>query len=172
MNNPLPDDMAKKLNDAYDKMLLRTREAMDNAEKGLGEALEAAMQKASDLGELTREEADLIGIYIMRDLEDAAKFVDQSGQELRDWLRFDINVVENALFDIFSNMVDHTREALEELKERANAVGEWHTGEVVGIGTLQCKSCGEEMHFHKTSHIPPCPKCHSTKFRRIVSWDE
>lgn len=172
MNNPLPDDVAKKLSDAYDKMLLRTRETMDKAEKGLGEALEMAMQKASDLGELTREEADLIGIYIMRDLEDAAKFVDKSGKELRDWLRFDINVVENALLDIFSNMVDHTREALEELKERANALGEWHTGEVVGIGTLQCKSCGEEMHFHKTSHIPPCPKCHGTRFRRIVSWDE
>ncbi len=168
MNSPLPDDVAKKLSEAYDKMLLRTRESMDQAEKNLGEALEMAMQKASDLGELTREEADLIGIYIMRDLEDAAKFVDKSGQELRDWLRFDINVVENALVDMFSNMVDHTREALDQLKERANAIGEWHTGEVTGIGTLQCKGCGEEMHFHKTSHIPPCPKCHGTKFRRIA----
>lgn len=168
MNNPLPDDVAKKLSEAYDMMLLRTRETMDKAEKNLGEALEMAMQKASDLGELTREEADLIGIYITRDLEDAAQFVDKSGHELRDWLRFDLNVVENALLDIFSNMVDHTREALDEIQERANAIGEWHTGEVTGIGTLQCKSCGEEMHFHKTSHIPPCPKCHGTKFRRIT----
>jgi predicted Zn-ribbon and HTH transcriptional regulator len=168
MNNPLPDDVAKKLSEAYDMMLLRTRETMDKAEKNVGEALEMAMQKASDLGELTREEADLLGIYVMRDLEDAAKFVDKSGQELRDWLRFDVNVVENTLLDIFSNMVDHTREALDQLQERANAIGEWHTGEVTGIGTLQCKSCGEEMHFHKTSHIPPCPKCHGTKFRRIA----
>lgn len=168
MNNPLPEDVAKKLSEAYDLMLHRTRETMDKAEQNLGEALEMAMQKASDLGELTREEADLLGIYIMRDLEDAAKFVDKSGQELRDWLRFDVNVVENALLDIFSNMVDHTRNALDEIQERANAIGEWHTGEVTGIGTLQCKSCGEQMHFHKTGHIPPCPKCHGTKFRRIA----
>ena len=168
MNNPLPEDVAKKFSEAYDRMLMRTRETMDKAEKGLGEALEMAMQKASDLGELTREEANLISIYVMRDLEDAAKFIDKSGQELRDWLSFDINMVENTLLDIFSNMVDHTRDALDELKKRAEARGEWHTGEVTGIGTLQCKSCGEHMHFHKTSHIPPCPKCHGTKFRRIV----
>ena len=172
MNNPLPEDVAKKLSDAYDLMLMRTRETMDKAEKGLGEALEMAMQKASDLGELTREEADLISIYVMRDLEDAAKFVDKSGQELRDWLQFDINVVENTLLDIFSNMVDHTREALDGLKQRADAIGEWHTGEVTGIGTLQCKSCGEVMHFEKTGHIPPCPKCHGTKYRRVASWDD
>ncbi len=172
MNNPLPEDVAKKLSDAYDLMLMRTRETMDKAEKGLGEALEMAMQKASDLGELTREEADLISIYVMRDLEDAANFVDKSGQELRDWLQFDINVVESTLLDIFSNMVDHTREALDELKQRADAIGEWHTGEVTGIGTLQCKSCGEVMHFEKTGHIPPCPKCHGTKYRRVASWDD
>lgn len=172
MNNPLPDDVAKKLSDAYDLMLLRTRKTMDKAEKNLGEALEMAMEKASELGELTREEADLVSIYIMRDLEDAAKFVEKSGDELRDWLRFDIKVVENTLLDVFSNMVDHTRNALTEIKERANAIGEWHTGEVTGIGTLQCKSCGELMHFHKTGHIPPCPKCHKTRYRRIVAWDE
>ncbi len=168
MNNPLPEDVAKKLSEAYDLMLLRTRETMDKAEKGLGEALEMAMQKASDLGELTREEADQIGAYIKRDLEDAAEFIETSGQELRDWVSFDISVVENTLLDIFSNMVDHTRNALEELKERANAFGEWNSGEITGIGSLQCKNCGEVMHFHKTGHIPPCPKCHGTKYRRIA----
>jgi prefoldin subunit 5 len=172
MNNPLPDDVAKKLSEAYELMLLRTRESIDKTEKSLGEALDLAMQKASDLGELTREEADLLGIYIMRDLEDAAEFVDKSGEELRDWLRFDIKMVENSLLDVFSNMVDHTRNALDEIKERANAVGEWHTGEVTGIGTLQCKSCGELMHFHKAGHIPPCPKCNGTKYRRIATWEE
>jgi len=169
MNNPLPEDVAKKLSAAYDRTLERTRETMDKAGKGVREALDMAMEKATELGELSREEADLISIYVMRDLEDAAKFVNKSGQELKDWLRFDLEVVEDALLQIFSNMVDHTRSALDDLQERANAAGEWHTGEVTGIGTLQCKSCGELMHFHQTSHIPPCPKCHGTKFRRALN---
>jgi len=171
MTQQLPEGLAEKLTAAYNRMLERTREAMEKTGKGLGEAVDGAMEKATELEELTREEAELISIYVMRDLEDAAKFVNQEGQELRDWLRFDIELVENALLDIFAQMVDHTREALTEIEQRANALGEWKTGEVTGIGTLQCKSCGELLHFHHTGHIPPCPKCHGTTFRRISSKD-
>ena len=172
MNKPLPEGMAEKLTAAYDRMLERTREGIDKAGKGLQEAVDTAMERATELGELTREEAELVSIYLMRDLEDAAEFVGKSGNELRDWLRFDLEVVEDALLQIFSQMVDHTRVALDDLERRANEVGEWHTGEITGIGTLQCKSCGELMHFHNTGHIPPCPKCHGSKFRRISSSDE
>lgn len=167
MNKPLPEGMAEKLTQAYDRMLERTREAMDKADKGLHDALDNAMERATELGELTREEAELVSIYVMRDLEDAADFVSKSGNELRDWLRFDLEVVEDALLQIFSQMVDHTRVALDELQRRADTLGEWHTGEVTGIGTLECKGCGEKLHFHQTGHIPPCPKCHGTRFRRI-----
>lgn len=171
MTQQQPEGLGEKLTAAYNLMLERTRETMAKTGKGLGEAVDGAMEKATELGELTREEAELISIYVMRDLEDAAKFVNGEGQELRDWLRFDIELVENALLDIFAQMVDHTREALTEIEQRANALGEWKTGEVAGIGTLQCKSCGELLHFHHTGHIPPCPKCHGTTFRRISAND-
>ncbi|MGM0593294.1 MAG: zinc ribbon-containing protein [Pseudomonadota bacterium] len=172
MSKPLPQNVAEKLEQAYDRMLDRTRETMDKADKGLHEALEHAMERATELGELSREEAERVSVYVMRDLEDAAEYLGRSGNELRDWLRFDIEVVEDALAQIFSQMVDHTRVALDELEQRANALGEWHTGEIAGIGTLECKSCGEQLHFHRTGHIPPCPKCHGTKFRRITTREE
>ena len=162
----------EKLIEAYNRMLERTRGAMAETGKGLHQALDHAMEKASELGELSREEAEKIGDYIKRDLQDAAQFVSESGSELRDWLRFDLEVVENAVLDLFSNMVDHTREELHKLELRANALGEWHTGEITGIGTLQCKSCGEKLHFHHTGHIPPCPKCHGTTYRRISRQDD
>lgn len=172
MNKPLPEGVAEKLAAAYDRMLERTREGMKKADKDLHQAVETAMERATELGELTREEAELVSIYVMRDLEDAAEFINKSGSELRDWLRFDLEVVEDTILQIFSQMVDHTRIALDQLQQRANAVGEWHTGEIAGIGTLQCKSCGEMLHFHQTGHIPPCPKCHGTKFRRISTSEE
>jgi predicted RNA-binding Zn-ribbon protein involved in translation (DUF1610 family) len=162
----------QKLIEAYNRMLERTRAGMGEAGKGMQHALDAAMEKASELGELSREEAEKVSEYVKRDLQDAAEFISESGDELRDWLRFDMAVVENSLLDLFSDMVDHTRDALTRLELRANALGEWHTGEITSIGTLQCKGCGEKLHFHHTGHIPPCPKCHGTAFRRISTRDE
>lgn len=164
--------MNEKLIEAYNRMLERTRTGMNEAGKGMQHALDAAMEKASELGELSREEAEKIGEYVKRDLHDAAEFVSESGNELRDWLSFDLEVVENAVLDLFSEMVDHTRDELHKLELRANALGEWHTGEITAIGTLQCKSCGEKLHFHHTGHIPPCPKCHGTAYRRISTRDD
>lgn len=161
------EGLTGKLTEAYNLMLERSRETMKNTQSGVRKAVDTAMEKATELEELTREEAELVSIYVMRDLADAATFIDKSGKELRDWLRFDLEVVENALAQRFAQMVDHTRLELDKLEMQANAVGEWHTGEIVGIGTLKCKSCGEVLHFHQTGHIPPCPKCHGSTFRRI-----
>ena len=161
-----------KLAVAYNLMLERARKLMDEAGKGAAHAIDAAMEKASELGELSREEAEEVADYLRRDLKDAAEYLGDSGSELRDWLRFDLEVVEQSLAEMFAQMVDHTKMELDNLEQRANAVGEWHTGEVVSIGTLECKSCGEQIHFHQTGHIPPCPKCRGTKYRRISTRDE
>lgn len=158
---------------AYDRMLHRVREFLEDAEEKtapiVDRALENAIQTATDLGELTREEAEKIGEYLKRDLHDAAIFLEGTGEELGEWLRFDLALIEDRLVDMFLSVADKTRIELAQLAERATRVGEWHTGEITGIGTLQCKECGEELHFHKTSHIPPCPKCHGTRFRRLYS---
>ena len=157
-----------KLTVAYNLMMERARAILGEAEKGAAHAIDAAMEKASELGELSREEAEQVADYVRRDLHDAADFINESGSELRDWLRFDLDVVEQRIGEMFATMVDHTREELDKLEKMANAVGEWHTGEIVGIGTLECKGCGEQIHFHKTGHIPPCPKCRGTRYKRVV----
>ena len=156
-------------------MLDRLQHAVTQA-KGAGPALQhgvdAAMEKATELGELSREEAEKIGDYLRRDLHDAASFINDSGKELKDWLNFDLGVVERELGKRFADMVDHTRLELDKLERLATQVGEWHTGEIVSIGTLECKSCGEVLRFHHIGHIPPCPKCHGTTYRRLSSSDE
>lgn len=161
-----------KLTVAYNLMLERARETMTQAGKGAAHGIDAAMEKATELEELSREEAIEVADYVRRDLHDAAEFINKSGSELRDWLRFDLEVVEQSLADIFAQMVDHTKLELDKLEQRATAIGEWHTGEIVGIGTLECKGCGEHLHFHQTGHVPPCPKCRGTKYRRISTKDE
>ena len=174
-NNP-PEGNGNRLADAYHRMLERLKLAVDRWEHGadttLHRTLDEVQEKATELDELTREEAEKVGEYLKRDLQDAAVYLNDSGKEMRDWLRFDMQLVEDRLLDAFSSVADKTRLELLELQQRADAGGEWHSGEVCGIGTLECKSCGEQLHFHAPGHIPPCPKCHGTTFRRISHSDE
>ena len=43
------------------------------------------------------------------------------------------------------------------------------TGEVTGQGSLTCVGCGHELHFARPGHIPPCPGCQGTEFKRPVA---
>ncbi len=156
---------------AYERMLERVKdftiEARDEVTPKLQHGLDAAREKATELGELSREEAEKIGNYLKRDVYDAAKYLaSDKADDLKDWLRFDVQLVEERLAETFALLVDKTTIELQQLADRAREVGEWHTGEITGPGTLVCEKCGENIHFHKTGHIPPCPKCHATVYRR------
>ncbi|NIR99369.1 MAG: zinc ribbon-containing protein, partial [Gammaproteobacteria bacterium] len=62
----------------------------------------------------------------------------------------------------------------------ARAFGEWsqnvgskldqrlvyHTGEATHGGSFVCMSCEAAIKMRKPGHLPPCPKCHKTEFRR------
>lgn len=66
------------------------------------------------------------------------------------------------------------------LSEMAKGVGEWsqsfgnrlddmliyHTGETTHGGTFVCTDCQTKMTLKRSGHLPPCPKCHKTDFRR------
>ncbi len=164
------DKTKEQLVQAYDTMLSRLKEVWHDAEEKalptLKEGLDIAKQKASDLGELSREEADKVADYIKRDLREAGEFLSENGKQLKDWLKFDLEYAEVRLAEMFAGLADTTRIELERIAERARAVGEWRTGEITSIGTLRCKGCGELLHFDKTGHIPPCPRCHGTVFKK------
>ncbi len=162
--------LSEKLSQAYDQFLQTTRQFIDVTEKeakpAILDAVDKAKEKMAEITELTSEEIDNISDYVVRDLHDAAEYIAFGERELADWLRLDALYIEDSVLKAFSNMVDHTRLALDELEQNAKRATEWHTGEITSIGTLVCEKCGEKLHFHKTGHVPPCPKCHNTIFVR------
>lgn len=155
---------------AYDRMLERVRAFMDEAEEEftpkIQYAIDSAKEKASELGELTREEAEKIGNYLQRDLKDAADYLAGEGEELGDWLRFDVELVEDRLAELLGQVVDTTKIELQQLAERAKQENIWNTGEITGPGTLTCINCGHTISVHSTHEIPECPKCKGTMFQR------
>ena len=152
-----------KLIEAYDQMLERAKEFTETT---VQKPMEKAMETAIELGELTRDEAERVYMYLRRDMEETAHHLSESGKELRDWFRFDMEQVESRMLETFSRLVDYSRVELARMSGKLKVEETWHTGEISGIGTLACVECGTEIHFHKTGHIPPCPKCHGTIYKR------
>jgi hypothetical protein len=161
---------------AYHRMMERVKLRLEQLEQAEREALpqlrasiEHAAEKAVELGELTREEARLIGGYLKRDLEDAGQYLTTTGRDLRAWLRFDVELLEDRMLDFFQRGVDQSRLeflAFEVVATDAEPV-EYHDGEITGPGTLQCGTCGEPTVFHAPAAIAPCPACGGTVFVRV-----
>jgi hypothetical protein len=167
-------DDDRRLISAYERMLERIRPggAGTADEPRLTRLLDLAKDRAVELGELSREEAERIGDYLRRDIEDAASFLAGAGDsELLDWLKLDLEIVEKRLLDLFSSVADRTRLELLELEMQARAADAvtYRTGQITGIGTLQCPECRNTVRFHATGRIPPCPGCHGTVFVRTGS---
>ena len=171
MSDPKQTDPVDRLVGAYERMLERVHEATDSVERKtvpwLREALADAREKAVELEELTREEAEKISTYVERDLRDAAEYLAESGQEFRDWLAFDMTLIQDRFLDMFAGMADQTALALRNIAERAREVNTYRTGEITAPGVLECAGCGELLHFEKTGRIPPCAKCQGTEFRPL-----
>lgn len=155
---------------AYNRMMERVKAALDEAGHttlpNLRHGVEKAAQVAEQLGELTRDEAEKIASYLQRDLHDAGEYLAATGNDMRTWFRFDVELIEDRLLDLFSSVADRTRLEWLELERQARIGPTYLSGEITGPGTLQCEDCGKDIHFHTTGHIPPCPGCHGTRFVR------
>jgi len=166
----IPPGGGEKLAHAYNKMMERVKDTLRQTEKktvtALQHGIDTAKSTAVGLGELSRDEAELIGAYLRRDLEDAGAYLADTGADLRAWLHFDLELVEDRLWEVFTAAADQTKLAYLELAQRAQRASEYHTGELTTVGTLKCSACGELLHFHATGHIPPCPRCRQSVFVR------
>jgi len=171
-NKPNPAD---KQVHAYASMLERVKQGLesteDDAARKLHYVVDAAKEKAYELGELSREEAEKIGEYLKRDIQDAAGYLSQEGKQLGDWLKFDIELMEDRLADALGNTLEHAINPvnleLQQLAEAAASENLWYTGEVTGPGTFICDNCGHELNFFHIADVPGCPKCDGTIFKRV-----
>jgi len=158
------------LGEAYEKLLLFTvKEARLLKEKtgpALHKLIDVSRNKISELGELSEEETEKVSDYLKRDLEEAAGYMAETGHDFKKWLALETEIAEDYLLEYFKEAADQTTVELSKLKLAAENA-EYHTGELTGPGVLICDACGEQLHFQKAGHIPPCAKCHGTHFHRL-----
>lgn len=169
-SNPTPEGRPEDhLVRAYDEMLQRARDGIDASAEGtpvLREMLERVRDTMVELGEVTREEALRISEYVQRDIEDAAAYIIDTGEDLRAWWRFDLELIERRILEAFSGVADQTSLQLAGWADRARRATLYQAGQITGPGTLVCDRCGAETHFTRTGRIPACADCGGLEFRR------
>jgi polyhydroxyalkanoate synthesis regulator phasin len=158
---------------AYERMLQQARDAVEDGAKlaeestpKLRQLLERIRDNMVELGELTREEGQKLADYVQRDIEDAAHYLVETGDDLRDWWRFDLELMERRMLDAFTSVADMTSLELSQWAERARRATLYQAGQVTGPGTLVCDRCGAETHFTRVGRIPACAECGGLEFRR------
>ena len=164
----------KKLTSGYNKMMERVQAyyASSGSSNALQEALEFGREQAITKDELNEDEAEKVAKFVSRDINAAAEFLIDSDKNLADWFKFDIELIEARLWEMFSSVADQTKLELMNLAERAKLMSEYHAGEVSGPATLQCSSCKHLTNIHKTQKITECSNCNSTVFTRYSFDDE
>lgn len=162
-----------KFIDAYNKLMEHLYEAMDDTLHTVAEAMEIAKEKISEIGghtqEFTQEELDRLAHYVMRDIEHAATTpspIKKEDDSLAEWLKFDIDLIENFALDAFLDVADKTRIELAKLEKQAQQYHPYQSGEITGPGTFTCDECGKQIAFKSTSVIPECPSCGGKHFTR------
>jgi len=167
----MPDThkLTEKLTQAYDNMMEHLHALYEQASgesNNMQHMIEEARDKIAETDNLSREEAEKVSAWLKRDLQNAGEYLKSEQHELADWLHMDIELIEWSLMDMFLHVADPTTLALMKFEAETKANSEYHTGQITGAGTLVCTECGEVLHFKKSGHIPPCPKCRHTVYTR------
>ncbi|SEA46082.1 Zinc-ribbon containing domain-containing protein [Desulfuromusa kysingii] len=148
----------------YEKIVSRTEELLEGGRKNLDEALKKASDELSSAGTFTREQAEKISSYVRRDLEHAFANAKKGKETVKEAV--DPKRIVAGAQSLFSKVLLNASETLSDWAKKSEQQLEYKTGEVTSPGTLTCKNCKEEIHMRHTGRIPPCPKCHETRYRK------
>lgn len=156
---------------AYDRVLERLRQQLDEAGEVSWDYLQERIEEAAEMelaaAEMTRDEVELMKAYLRRDLKQLGYYAHETGEGLAAWLHFDLGVLEERVRQALLDLADKTRVQHELLREQlAHDEDRYLAGEVSAPGTLRCLQCGETQQLRATDRIAPC-SCGGVVFERV-----
>ena len=151
------DLLASKFNELYLEGKERGRESMSAA-------LDKAHQQLTALGEFSSTQGEELKRYLARDLDLTIANAQKLGDEAKE--RLNPSRLGAGAISSLVSVLELTGNALHSLSVKANESLTYKTGEITSAGTLTCQACGQKVHIKSTGHVPPCPKCNGTQFKK------
>ena len=162
------DKLVQGFNHMVDELFAAVEKAEETLSPTVSEMLENAEKLSKQAYALTQDEIKTASDNLKREIARASRYLKTDGKELKEWLNFDIHQVEDRFTDFIAKAADKTWLDFRQFEQETEQHSIYKTGEICSPGTLRCLDCGQTMKFTKSSRIPPCPKCHHTRFERLV----
>ena len=172
INRLLPSPQQQKQERAaYDKLRAGVTKVLADARETINgdtirEALDRSVAQLKQLGEYTGDTVDKVKMTVEKDMAAAAQKVGPR------WEAFSEKTAD--LFQVWRDrgqqFLSHASQATSDwLREASSRLDQhtYRTGEMSASGTLACTACGERLVLETPSHLPRCPKCRKTEFKRI-----
>lgn len=153
----LYDRFAERARELFEAGQEKTREAMDKA-------MESARQQLAAAGEFSAEQGEAFKKFMQRDLEQTAEEMRAFGQDAKE--RLNPSRLGAGALSSIARALEAAGSALQNLSRKAEDALRFRTGEITAAGTLTCIKCGQTVQLKRSAHIPPCPSCHATEFRK------
>jgi len=152
------------LRDEVKKRLAEIKDAV--TVEHLHRALDQGTERLRELGVATAESLSRARDSVQRDLAAAAERIGPA------W-----NSLSESSADLFAVWKDRSNAFL---AGAASSAGEWlkkagedlerthyRTGDLTYGGNFNCSACGQRIVLAHSGHLPPCPNCMATDFRRV-----
>ncbi|MBU0485511.1 MAG: zinc ribbon-containing protein [Proteobacteria bacterium] len=168
MDKEKPENLKKQLEDQYDKFAAKTQEiyksGRDKTKEALEKAIETAKEQLTESGAFSSEQGEKFKQYLKRDLAQTSEQLQQLGGEAKEYLKSDR--LRTGALSSLSAILNKAEAGLKFLRKKTDAFLIYKTGEITTAGPLTCVECNKTINLKKTGHIPPCPSCSKTKFRK------
>jgi len=168
MDKPKSEQLKKKLEENYDKFVEKFLEIFQESKEKTKEALDKALDKARDqmtqAGEFSTEQGKAFKESFLRDLKRASYNLKNIGGEAKEYLAPER--IKTGAIASLSTLLHKAGEALNFFIEKTDKELIHKTGQVTSAGSLTCLKCKKKIHLKKTGHVPPCPACSGTEFKK------
>lgn len=157
----------QKLITAYSDFMHHLHETMEETLNSFTDAFEVSKEKIGADHQLSEQELEHVSNQVHRDVHHAAQNLPaHDNNSLTEWLKFDIELIENLTWDAFLSVADKTRLELAKLDQEAHT-HKYNSGDITIAGTFECEDCKKHIAFKTASRIPECPTCHNHSFVRV-----
>ncbi|MCL5668921.1 MAG: zinc ribbon-containing protein [Gammaproteobacteria bacterium] len=158
--------------DAYEKLRIEVKKILGQAldavsADNIKSAVESATKRLKEAGEYTGETVSKVSAALKKDLASSYQAMKPQAQALGETAGGVLEVWRDKGGKLLAQAAKALGEWSSQFSNKLDALLVYHTGDITHGGEFACANCQHKVTVPKTGHLPPCPTCLKTEFRRV-----